>query len=441
MLVLVVGVNHRTAPVEVRERLSFTGQALKEALAGLCAYPAIDGCVILFTCNRTEVYAAARELDEGLNAVRDYLSRLSGVDISEIKNYTYVHTLHDAVRHLFRVSAGLDSMLLGEPQVLGQVRDAYQLAFAQGATNKVLNTLFQQAVAAGKRVRKATGIDQNAVSISYAAVELARQTLGELRGRAVLIIGAGKMSELAARYLVANGVTGVIVSNRSYERAVNLARQFGGRAVKFDQLYDCMLDADIVISCTAAAHYVVHYPQVAATMARRPGARLLLIDIAVPRDIDPRIGELPGITLYDIDDLQNVVDQNLAWRKQVAVAAEGIIEEELGQFMKWLGVQSVVPTIAALKERAELIKQNELRRAINRLGELSAHDKKVIGSLASSLVNQLLHTPITRLKEYALTSEGHLYTEVLQNLFDLEVSGERTGEKLKKQPEIKAGGQ
>ncbi|MBC7326029.1 MAG: glutamyl-tRNA reductase, partial [Moorella sp. (in: Bacteria)] len=284
-----------------------------------------------------------------------------------------------------------------EPQILGQVRDAYQLAFAGGFTNKILNTLFQQALAVGKRVRQATGIDQNAVSISYAAVELARQALGELAGRSVLIIGAGKMSELAARYLVANGVTGVIVSNRSYERAVALARQFRGRAVKFDQLYEHMLEADIVISCTAAAHYVVHYRQVAEVMARRPGAGLLLIDIAVPRDIDPRIGELPGITLYDIDDLQSVVDQNLAWRKQVAVAAEGIIEEELNEFMKWLGIQAVVPTIAALKQRAEQIKQNELRRAFNRLGELSPHEKKVIGSLANSIVNQLLHTPIARL--------------------------------------------
>ncbi len=436
MLVLVVGVNHRTAPVEVRERLSFTEHSLQEALAKISAEPSVEGCVILFTCNRTEIYAAARELDGGLNAIRGYLSRLSGVDILEIKSCTYAHTLYDAVRHLFRVSAGLDSMLLGEPQILGQVRDAYQLAFAGGFTNKILNTLFQQALAVGKRVRQATGIDQNAVSISYAAVELARQALGELAGRSVLIIGAGKMSELAARYLVANGVTGVIVSNRSYERAVALARQFRGRAVKFDQLYEHMLEADIVISCTAAAHYVVHYGQVAEVMARRPGAGLLLIDIAVPRDIDPRIGELPGITLYDIDDLQSVVDQNLAWRKQVAVAAEGIIEEELNEFMKWLGIQAVVPTIAALKQRAEQIKQNELRRAFNRLGELSPHEKKVIGSLANSIVNQLLHTPIARLKDYALTSEGHLYTEVLQNLFDLEVSGERA-EEPKGQPEVK----
>jgi glutamyl-tRNA reductase len=431
MFIIAVGVNHRTAPVEVRERLSFTEHSLKDSLNKLRSCPAVEGCVILFTCNRTEIYAATRELDEGLNAVRDYLSKRSGMDISQIKNYTYVHTLHDAIRHLFRVAAGLDSMLLGETQILGQVRTAYQLACAGGSTNRVLNTLFQQAIMVGKRVRRETGIDQNAVSISYAAVDLARKTLGDLNGRSVLIIGAGKMSELAARYLVANGVSGVIVSNRSYQRAVDLAKEFSGRAVKFDELYNHLPDSDIVISCTAASHYVVHYRQVAEMMGGLPGKKIMMIDIAVPRDIDPLVAGLPGIALYDIDDLQGVVDQNLAWRSQVAVEAERIIEEELDRFMQWLGTQFVVPTVSALKQWAGQIKQNELRRALNRLGELSEHDRKVVGSLANSIVNQLLHVPVTRLKDYALTSKGHLYTEVLQNLFDLEVEDEQAGSTVK----------
>jgi glutamyl-tRNA reductase len=431
MFIIAVGVNHRTAPVEVRERLSFTEHSLKDSLNKLRSCPAVEGCVILFTCNRTEIYAATRELDEGLNAVRDYLSKRSGMDISQIKNYTYVHTLHDAIRHLFRVAAGLDSMLLGETQILGQVRTAYQLACAGGSTNRVLNTLFQQAIMVGKRVRRETGIDQNAVSISYAAVDLARKTLGDLNGRSVLIIGAGKMSELAARYLVANGVSGIIVSNRSYQRAVDLAKEFSGRAVKFDELYNHLPDSDIVISCTAASHYVVHYRQVAEMMGGLPGKKIMMIDIAVPRDIDPLVAGLPGIALYDIDDLQGVVDQNLAWRSQVAVEAERIIEEELDRFMQWLGTQFVVPTVSALKQWAGQIKQNELRRALNRLGELSEHDRKVVGSLANSIVNQLLHVPVTRLKDYALTSKGHLYTEVLQNLFDLEVEDEQAGSTVK----------
>lgn len=425
MLIVAVGLNHRTAPVEIRERLSFSGNTLKGALMRLKAYPVLDGSVILSTCNRTEIYAAANEIDEGLNAIWDFLSRWSGVDISDIKNFTYCHTLYDTIRHLFRVSAGLDSMLLGETQILGQVRQAYQQACAFEVTNRVLNTLFQQAITVGKRVRTETGIDRNAVSISYAAVELAREYLGGLSGRTVLIIGAGKMSELTAKHLVANGVTGVIVSNRSYDRAEELASRFGGRAVGFEDLYRHMADSDIVISCTAASHYVVRLREMSRVMERRYGRPIFFVDIAVPRDVEPEVGALEGVTLYDVDDLQNVIDHNLAERKLAAVKAEEIIEEELDEFMKWLGTQFTVPTIAALKKWGENIKQNELKTALNRLGELSEHDRKVVSSLANSIVNQILHVPITQLKAYALTTEGHLYTEILQNLFNLDVQGQR----------------
>ena len=424
MLIIVVGVNHRTAPVEIREKLSFSESALGEALRKLQENPAIEGCVIISTCNRMEIYAATREMDEGLNAIWDFLSRKSGVDISEIKNCTYAHTLYDTIRHLFRVTSGLDSMLLGETQILGQVRQAYQASCALGATNRVINTLFQQALTVGKRVRTETGIDHNSVSISYTAVELARQIFGSLAGCTVLIIGAGKMSELTAMHLVANGVAGVIVSNRSYDRALALAGRFGGKAVKFDQLNCHMADADILISCTAASHFVVRYKDVEQLMAGRSDRRIMMIDIAVPRDIDPAVAGIPGVALYDVDDLQNVVDQHLHERKKAAVVAEGIIEEELEEFMRWLATQFVVPTIAALKQWGEEIKQQELRRALNRLGELSDHDRKVIGSLANSIVNKMLHLPVTRLKEYALSPEGHLYTEVLQNLFELGIPGQ-----------------
>lgn len=424
MLIIVVGVNHRTAPVEIREKLSFSENSLGEALRKLQENPAIEGCVIISTCNRMEIYAATREMDEGLNAIWDFLSRKSGVDISEIKNCTYAHTLYDTIRHLFRVTSGLDSMVLGETQILGQVRQAYQACCALGATNRVINTLFQQALTVGKRVRSETGIDQNSVSISYTAVELARQIFGSLAGRTVLIIGAGKMSELTALHLVANGVTGVIVSNRSYDRAQALAGRFGGKAVKFDQLARHMAEADIVISCTAASHFVVRYNDMEQLMAGRSNKKIMMIDIAVPRDIDPAIAGISGVALYDVDDLQNVVDQHLHERKKAAVLAEGIIEEELEEFMKWLATQFVVPTIAALKQWGEEIKQQELRRALNRLGELSDHDRKVIGSLANSIVNKMLHLPVTRLKEYALSPEGHLYTEVMHNLFELDVPGQ-----------------
>jgi len=425
MLVFAVGVNHRTAPVEVREKLSFSEHSLEEWLKRLNSYRAIEGCVIISTCNRTEIYAATREFDDGLGAIWDFLSAKSGVDISEIKNCTYVHSLYDAIRHLFRVASGLDSMVLGETQILGQVKSAYQAACNYQSTNKVLNTLFQQALTVGKRVRTETGIDKNSVSISYAAVELARQNFGDLRGRSVLVIGAGKMSELTALHLVSNGVSGIIVSNRSHEKAERMAQKFGGRAVRFDQLSGCMTGADIVISCTSASHYVVRRKEVLELMKIRGGNRIMMIDIAVPRDIEPSVADIEGVTLYDVDDLKNVVDQNLSERKKAAVEAESIIEEDLDEFMKWLGTQFVVPTIASLKKLGDEIKQKELARALNRLGDISPHDRKVVSSLANSIVNQLLHIPVTKIKEYALSPEGHLYTEVLQNLFNLDVPGQK----------------
>ncbi|HBC92491.1 MAG TPA: glutamyl-tRNA reductase [Pelotomaculum sp.] len=434
MLIAVVGLNHRTAPVEVREKLSFSGKMLEGALLRLKSYPVIQGCAILSTCNRTEIYAATMEMDEGLNAIWDFLSRSSGVDISQIKNFTYCHTLYDTIRHIFRVAAGLDSMLLGETQILGQVKTAYQQAVAYGTTNRVLNTLFQQAITIGKRVRTETGIDQNAVSTGYAAVELARTHLCSLASRTVLLVGAGKISELTARHLVANGVTSVIVSNRSFERAESLAAQLGGKAVKFNEMYRYMEESDIVISCTAAAHFVVRAADMCRVMERRHGRRMVMIDIAVPRDIETEVGYIEGITLYDIDDLKNIVDQNLEQRKKAAVIAEGIIEEELDEFMRWLGMQFVVPTITALKQWGEKIKQKELKRALNRLGDLSEHDRKVVGSLANSIVNQILHLPVSKLKSYALTTEGHLYTEILQNLFELEVAGQKPKKKTASRP-------
>ena len=425
MFIIVVGVNHRTAPVEIREKLSFSEGAIKEALTKLNALPAIDGCVIVSTCNRTEIYAATMELDDGLHDIWRFLSNRSGVDISEIKNYTYSHTLYDTIRHLFRVSSGLDSMILGETQILGQIKDAYELSRKQGSTNRVINTLFQQALSVGKKVRSETGIDRHAVSISYAAVELAKQSIGNLEGKSVLVIGAGKMSELTVKHLVANGVSGVIVSNRSYERAMGLARQFNGQAVNFSELYKYMTVADIVISCTAASHYVVKLDHFRLVMEKRPDQKMFIIDIAVPRDIDPTIANLPGVTLYDVDDLQNVVDSNLAERKLAAIAAEEIIEDKLDEFMKWLSTQFVIPTIIALKNKTEDIKNNELRKAFNRLNNLSEHDKKVINSLAGAIVNQILHEPVTQLKAYAVTPQGHLYTEILQNLFNLSIEGQR----------------
>jgi len=426
LYIVVVGVNHRSAPVEIREVLSFSDLHMMEQLVVLRGMPSITEAVLLSTCNRTEVYAVATDLGQGLASVREFLSRRSGVDLFQLQNYTYSHTLYEAIRHLFRVVCGLDSMLLGETQVLGQVRDAYRAAVGAGTTGVVFNTLFQQALAVGKRVRSETGIDQRAVSVSYAAVEMAREHFGDLAGRTVLVVGAGKMSGLTARYLVENGVDGVIVSNRSYDRAVRLAGQCQGKAVRFDELYRHLARADIVISCTAATHHVIRAAELARVLAGRE-REMLMVDLAVPRDIEPAVGQLPGITLFDIDDVKDVVDQNLAERRLRAVRAEAIVEEELNSFMRWHGSLFVVPTIAALKQRGEAVKEEELQKALNKLGSLDDHDRKVVATLAGAIVNRLLHEPVTHLKEYALTPQGHLYTETLQNLFNLRVGDGAAG--------------
>ncbi len=425
MFPIVIGLNHKTAPVDVREKLAFPQKVLGEALAKLKNTPYVEGCAILSTCNRTEVYAAVTDAEKGLMGVQKFLSAHAGLEMAEIRKYLYSRTLYEAVRHLFRVAAGLDSMVLGETQILGQVREAYQWACEYGASNNVLNSFFQQSVTVGKRVRTETDIDRHAVSISYAAIELAKQVFGDLTGKSTLVIGAGEMSELTLKHLIANGVSTVKVANRSYDRAVCLAGQFGGEAVRFERMFDNMAEADIVVSCTAATHCIIYSEDMERVMAARGGRTIFMIDIALPRDIDPLVGSISGVHLYDIDSLQHVVDQNLDDRRREAVKAEKIIEEEIDQFLKWLSTLFVVPTVVALKEKGEAIKEAELNRALNRLGNISDRERKIISSLANSIVNQLLHEPITQLKELATTHQGHLYTEICQNLFNLEVRGQR----------------
>lgn len=425
MYLVVVGLNHKTAPVEVREKLSFSEEQLPKHLEKLTSNKIIRGCIILSTCNRTEVYAAVLDVDKGLTKIREHLAKVSRGELSERMNCLYTYTLYDVITHLFRVTSGLDSMILGETQILGQVKTAYQVACDSESSNRVLNTLFQQAIVVGKKVRTDTLIDRNAVSISYAAVELAKQVFEGLEDRSILIIGAGKMSSLTAKHLVCNGVSKVLVSNRSFERAIELATQFGGEPVYFNELFDHMAQVDIVISATAASHYIIGKADMTRVMKRRNGKKIFIIDIAVPRDVDPLVKDVEGVELFDIDDLQNVVDQNLEHRKKEAVKAEKIIEHEIAEFWKWLSTQFVTPTVSALKNRGEEIRQKEMTRAFNRLGNISERELKIISSMTNSIVNQLLHDPVMQLKHYALTQQGHLYTEILQNLFNLDVPGEK----------------
>lgn len=424
MFPVTVGLNHRSAPLEVREKMSIHHCQMKKVLMELISCSGLQGVVILSTCNRFEIYAATTDVEIGINSIKKFLAQYSGLEELVLNQYFYVHTLYDAIRHLFRVVSGLDSMVLGETQILGQVAHAYEVAYEAGVTNKAVNVFFQNSLTVGKRVRTETQIDQHPVSISYTAVELTKQQFGELGGKSILILGAGEMSALTAKHLVAAGASTVLVSNRSYERAASLAEEFSGRAVRFDEMDDYLVKVDIVISATASANFVILPERVQKVMDSRQNRPLLLIDIAVPRDIHPDVGEIPGVTLYDIDDLRGVVDRHHHAREQAAQQAEKIIDEEMAQFLKWHNSLFVIPTIVALQQKGQEIKDAQLNRALERLGGLTPKQEKIIRSMANSIVNQLLHSPITNLKEFADTRQGHLYTEILQNLFDLEVEEE-----------------
>lgn len=416
---LVLGLNHKTAPVEVRERLSFGGERLHEVLQGLTALPSLDETAVLSTCNRTELYAITGDLHA---AERDLVGFLGmKVAASEPPLDQFLYRAHDleAVQHLFRVAAGLDSMILGEAQILGQVKDALHAALNANSLGVHLGKVFRQAIEVGKRVRTETGIGQNAVSVSYAAVELARQIFGDLGGKAVLIVGAGETGELTARTLTAHGASAILVANRTYERAVELAAQFGGEAFPFENLPLCLEHTDIVISSTGAPHAVLDYELVRQVMRRRHRRPLFLIDIAVPRDIDPRVNSLDSVYLYDIDDLQTVVERNLAKREQEVERVEHIIAEETAAFSQWWAARRMVPLIRALKAYGDEIRTRELERLFNRLPHLSARDRELIEASTRLIVNRLLHQPVVGLKAESEGTHGSVYVDVLRKLFGL----------------------
>ncbi len=422
MYLILVGLSHKTAPIEIRERLTFPAHKQAEALSLLTSGDTIAEAVIVSTCNRTEVYAVASGADAGVDAVIDFMADYHSLDRHELVRSLYINHGDAVVRHLFRVVASLDSMVIGEAQILGQVKEAYEHALGNGATGKVFNKLFRQSFEVGKRVRTETEIGENAVSISYAAIELAKKVFDTLEGRTILILGAGKMSELTAKHLVSNGVKSVLVANRTYERAQELAERFNGEAIRYDDLYDRMRDADIVISSTAATHYVITKEHVAQSMRGRGGRPLFLIDIAVPRDIEPAVNELGNVFLYDIDDLNGVVESNLEERMREARRAETIVEDEFGVFARWRESLEVQPTVAAIRARADVIRQAEMEKAIKRLGNLSEKDMQTIDALTCAIVNKMLHGPTQRLKQAAEAKDGYEYIETARHLYGLDES-------------------
>ncbi|MCR4442791.1 MAG: glutamyl-tRNA reductase [Peptococcaceae bacterium] len=429
MPIAVFGLNHRSAPVEIREKLSFSRSriaAQKEEIGGL---QEVEGAVILSTCNRTEFYVTTQNPAGSRRSLLGFAARYSACPPETLGRHIYWKEGREAVHHLFRVAAGLDSMMLGESQVLGQVEDAYNYAREYGISNNILNPLFQKAIEVGKRVRTETRIDRQALSVGSAAVEMAREFFGGLEGRVVLVLGAGETGELAARHLAAGGVGAVLVANRTYERALRLARELNGEAVCFAGFMSCLEKADLVIGSTAAPHYVVRAADVERVLAKRKGRPLLFIDLAVPRDIEPAVALLENVSLHDVDDLQGVIGKNLEERKKEAAKAELLVREDLNKFFEWYDSLFVIPTIAALKEKAEKIKEKELEKALRKLGGLSEKEKKVIMSMAGSIVNKFLYDPIINLKECARSDSGRLYTETINKLFNLSSEGkEMSGE-------------
>ncbi len=423
MHLTLVGLSHKTAPVEIREKLTFPANRQEDALARLTASDAVSEAVIVSTCNRTEIYAVTADGHDGPGAIIDFAADYHDLDRHELVRYLYISEGDAVVKHLFRVVASLDSMVLGEAQILGQVKEAYEHAFSAGATGRIFNKLFRQSFEVGKRVRTETEIGENAVSISYAAVELAKRVFDNLQGRCVMILGAGKMSELTAKNLVGAGVTRTLVANRTYERAVELAERFNGEAVPYGDLFERMREADIVISSTAATEYVITKDKVSDVVHKRRDP-LFLIDIALPRDIDPACGDISDVFLYNIDDLNGVVSANLEERMREAERAEVIIGEEMREFEAWLESMAVVPTVAAIRAKAEAMRAEEFEKAMKRLGGLSEKELKTVELMSQAIVNKMLHGPTERLKKVSGDKYGIGYIEAARYLYGLDSNPE-----------------
>lgn len=400
MSIVVVGLNHKTAPIAVRERLAFTDEACAEGLRVLVDGEIVNEGLIVSTCNRVEVVAATvgEGWTKGKERITDFLSRSRRVAPEDFNSHLYSHADDAAVRHVFRVASSLDSMVVGEPQVLGQVRRAYSLAVSAGTAGRVLNRLVHQAFRVAKRVRSETGIGASAVSISYMAVELGRKIFGDLRGRTVLLVGAGEMAELSAKHLVNAGVSRVLVANRTDETARRLASQFDGEAVEFSNLPVHLAEADIVICSTAATEHLITPAMAREALEMRRNRPAFFIDISVPRNIDPEVGTIPNLFIFDIDDLESVIASNVREREREAERAALIVESEVMQFQQALRTLDIGPTLGALRQKLQEIARNELSRQRQRLGQLSPEQERAIEALLLSTVNKISHPIIHRLK-------------------------------------------
>jgi len=423
MEILVVGLNHRTSPVELREKLAFNLKEARGFYEKLVDHKKVREAVLLSTCNRVEVYSWANA--GGEEHIISTLEEDKGVSSQEIIPSLYVYRGEEAVKHIFRVASSLDSMVLGEPQIVGQVKEAFEEALKCDATGVILNQLMKKALSVSKRVRTETAVGESAISVSYAAVQLAQKIFGDLSNRKAMLVGAGEMAELAARHLVQKGVSQIVVVNRTFSRAQELAQKLQGQALPMDRLEEKLAEVDIVITSTGAPHTVVTSDMVQRTMRERKRRPIFFIDIAVPRDVDPEVERVENVYLYDIDDLEQVVERNRKRREREAVKAEAIVDEEVKRFLQWLKSQEIVPVIVSLRNRCEEIRRRELEKAMSRM-HLNSNETKVLEALTTAIVNKILHAPLSYVKSVASQGEGEKIAKLVKELFALEESNDHT---------------
>ncbi|WP_455245394.1 glutamyl-tRNA reductase [Petrachloros mirabilis] len=420
MHIVVVGLSHKTAPVEIREKLAVPESRLGEALARLCSYPGVKEGILLSTCNRVEVYAVVEDLELGYSRIQEFLADAHmSLSSEQLTPHLYWQTGDRAVTHLFRVASSLDSMIVGESQILGQLKEAFETALTHKSTGLILNKVVKKAISVAKRVRTETKIAETAVSVSYAAVELAKKIFSDLRDKTVLLIGAGEMAKLAARHFIANGVRHVRVTTRTPQHALDLANRFNGTAVPFEQFREEMATADVVLVSTGAAHYIVNSDDVLRAVRQRMNRPMFLIDISVPRNIDPSVRHIDNAFLFDIDDLKFRVEQNRGERLQEAEKAERMVVDEVSIVRQWMQSLEVTPTIVALKSKAEDIKRNEVEKAMGRLAHLSPQERALVEGMASSIVNKLIHNTMVTLKAEVTSAEGAAFVEAARRFFNL----------------------
>ena len=428
MGIIVVGLSHKTAPIEVREKLNFPESTLPDALRKLMTYEGVRESLIMSTCNRVEIYASVQDSAKGIDRIKQFISDYHGLSREALEQSLYVYPDAQGVRHTFRVASSLDSMVVGEAQILGQLKDAFDIALKTKTTSTIMNKLIKKAISVAKRVRTETRLAEGAVSISSAAVELAKKIFGDLVGKTVMLLGAGEMAELAAQHLLGNGVKNIMVANRTFERAEELAKEFKGDAIRFEHFPDSLVMVDILICATGAPNYVVRREMVSRALKERRHKPIFLIDISNPRNIDPDVDKVDNVYLYDIDDLQSKVDVNTEGRAKEATRAEELVTLEVETYLQWERALDAVPTIVDLREKVEDVRKRELDKALGSLNEISEDQKRAVEAMSQAIVNKLLHAPLVVLKQAASMPEtGDNTIAVARRLFNLDKELKRPG--------------